>query len=558
MYLKILVAGLITAAAAMAAPCPNILVILCDDLGYADVGFNGAEDIKTPHLDRLAEAGTICTSAYVAHPFCGPSRMGLMTGRYPHEYGGQFNHPPFQEGLTEYDGLGVPVEETLIAEVLQKAGYFTGAIGKWHLGTADYAHPNVRGFDEFYGFLGGGHMYFPEKYEPAYQRQKKKGIERINEYLHPLEYNGKAVTGKGYLTDELTGEAVRFVTEAAGKQNPFFLYLAYNAPHAPMEATPEDLAVFSDIENPKRRTYAAMVYAVDRGIARIVETLKKNGQLEDTLIIFLSDNGGKPSQGASNKPLRGRKGDTWEGGFRVPMMWYWPGKIPAGTVDFPVSSLDFYPTFAALAGGQIPPGKKLDGKNIFQALETRENPRKGEMIYAARHRSSYTDIAARRDEWKITKYGNQPWRLYKITEDPGEENDLAQQYPERVKEMVRTAKKWSTTHAEPLFFHAAGQRDSWAKFTMPNFDRDFVPAIGAPALAPPAHITDQPGRGSGIKLKKGDSTLEQYIAREKIKWASKGWKWDQDAVIDTFRQIDTNGDGIISGVEKKIYWSKEE
>gem|GEM_PF-2758148 len=226
-----------------AAERPNILVILCDDLGYADVGFNGAKDLKTPALDQLAAAGTVFRSAYVAHPFCGPSRMALLSGRYPHAFGGQFNHPPFHLGLTEYDDKGIPENETLISTVLQQAGYQTGAVGKWHLGTGPAFHPNRRGFDDFYGFLGGGHKYFPEHYVATYQRQKKAGKQRINEYLHPLKHNGAIVQPKGYLTDELSGEAVRFIDAAAKKSDqPFFLYLAYNAPHAPMEATAADKA----------------------------------------------------------------------------------------------------------------------------------------------------------------------------------------------------------------------------------------------------------------------------------------------------------------------------
>lgn len=565
MKYRLITCTLLFAATAVlaAAPRPNILIIMCDDLGYADVGFNGATDIRTPELDRLAAAGTVCTSAYVAHPFCGPSRMGLLSGRYPHEFGGQFNHPPYQEGLTEYDTLGIPQSETLISTVLQKAGYFTGAIGKWHLGIDKPFHPNNRGFDDFYGFLGGGHMYFPEKYTGIYARQKKNGVKRINEYVFPLEHNGQPVEPKGYLTDELSGEAVRFLNEAAARQQqPFFLYLCYNAPHAPMAATEADLAEFPEIGNAKRRTYAAMVYAVDRGVGRMVQTLKQNGQFDNTLILFLSDNGGKPSLGASNAPLRGRKGDTWEGGFRVPMFWHWPGKIPAQKVDFPVSSLDFYPTFTALAGGRIPPGKKLDGKNIFQGLEAGENPRKGDLIFSLRHRNSYSDVSVRRDDWKVVRYANQPWRLFNITADPGETRDLAAQYPERVKEMIQAAQQWSTTHTQPLWFHAAAARDAWTENHMPRFEKTFEPIIGAPALPPVKHITDEPAptntpsAPAGIHLKKGDSSREQFIAMEKAKWEKNGWPWNQERVEAMFEEVDVNRDGIASGLEKKNYWKK--
>ncbi|VGO20437.1 sulfatase-like hydrolase/transferase [Pontiella sulfatireligans] len=565
LHIIVLLAAALSSYAAAPSARPNILIVMCDDLGYADVGFNGAKDIRTPALDKLAAAGTVCTSAYVAHPFCGPSRMGLLSGRYPHEFGGQFNHPPFQEGLTEYDSLGIPEEETLISTVLQDAGYFTGAIGKWHLGIDKPFHPNTRGFDDFYGFLGGGHMYFPEKYAGIYERQNKAGVERINEYVLPLEHNGEQVTPKGYLTDELTGEAIRFIdTAAQKKKQPFFLYLAYNAPHSPMEASDEDLAVFSDIANPKRRTYAAMVYAVDRGVARIVDSLKKNGQYDNTLIIFLSDNGGKPSQGASNAPLRGQKGDTFEGGFRVPMFFHWPDNVPVQTFNHPVSALDFYPTFVQLAGTKLPKGKELDGKDIMADLKKGTSPRKGEMIYSMRHRNSYSDVSARRDDWKVTRYGGQPWRLFNIDEDPGENNDLATQHPERVQEMVKKAEGWSGTHVQPLWFHAGQARDEWKKNNMPRFDKTFSPDIGAPSLAPVKYITEQsaapkaamPSAPAGVKLKKGDSTKEMFVAQEKAKWDKNGWNWDLSKVETLFSTIDANGDGIASGQEKKAYWAK--
>ena len=189
---------------------PNIVLILCDDLGYADVGFNGSTDITTPALDQLAKDGTIFTSAYVAHPFCGPSRMGLMSGRYPHKIGTPYNLPPTGKGIGEYKRQGIPTSETLVSTTLQKAGYFTGAIGKWHMGFDPQYHPNARGFDDFYGFLGGGHMYFPERYGPIYERQSKKGITEFNEYIVPLEQNGKQVKETEYMTDALSREAVRF------------------------------------------------------------------------------------------------------------------------------------------------------------------------------------------------------------------------------------------------------------------------------------------------------------------------------------------------------------
>ncbi|SMP41429.1 Arylsulfatase A [Neorhodopirellula lusitana] len=558
----------LTASAAFAdtPPRPNIVVIMCDDLGYSDVGFSGAPDIRTPNLDSLAKAGTICTSGYVAHPFCGPSRMGMMSGRYPHAFGGQYNLPPAHAGMEDYNKLGIPIEETTISTVLQNAGYHTGAIGKWHLGEeADY-HPNNRGFDDFYGFLGGGHNYFPEQYAPAYQRQSQAGKTNINDYLLPLQHNGKKTTEDEYLTDALSKHAVRFIDEASANDAPFFLYLAYNAPHAPMEAKEEDLAANSHIKNKKRRVVAGMMTAVDRGVGLVTETLKKHGEFDNTLVVFLSDNGGKSVFGSSNAPFRGVKGDSWEGGFRVPMFFHWPNKIPAQSFDYPVSALDFYPTFASLAGVEIPPGKKLDGKNILANMAGGTNPRENDVIFSMRHRAGYSDVSARRGDWKAVRFANQPWRLFNITEDLGELNDLASSNPERLEELISAAEKWSQTHTTPLFFDSPGARDKWYEADMPNFDQTFQIKVGAPPLKPVSHVTDNDVADpvakaplmtkSGVKLKRGDSTLEHFIALEKAKWEKNGWTWNKTKVEELFNQIDTDQDGIASGKEKKAHWAK--
>ena len=266
-------------AAETASDRPNILVILCDDLGYADVGFNGSRDIRTPNLDRLAHNGMKFTSAYVVHPFCGPSRMALMTGRYPHLIGAPFNLPNSADSIERYNRQGVPVSEPLISSTLKSAGYFTGAIGKWHMGIDPQFHPNNRGFDEFYGFLGGGHDYFPDRFQPAYERQRKLGKLPINEYLLPLEHNSQEVDETDYITDALSREAVTFVTTAATKDTPFFLYLAYNAPHSPLQAKEEDMAFYANIKDNKRGTYAGMVHAVDRGVGQVVEALNATGAI---------------------------------------------------------------------------------------------------------------------------------------------------------------------------------------------------------------------------------------------------------------------------------------
>lgn len=453
---------------------PNIVVILCDDLGYSDVGFNGSTDIKTPKLDELAKGGTIFTSAYVPHPFCGPSRMGMMTGRYPHEFGAPFNLPNSGDGIEEYNQQGVDVRETLISKVLQNAGYTTGAVGKWHMGIQQEFHPNTRGFDDFYGFLGGGHDYFPSNYRPKYERQLKAGNQHINDYLLPLEHNGKDVEETEYITDALSREAVRFVSEAGSKEQPFFLYLAYNAPHTPLQARDEDLEVFSSIKEKDRRTYAAMVYAVDRGVGQLVEALESNGHLENTLIVFLSDNGGQLRSGATNHPLKGGKGDSYEGGFRVPMFFHWPAQVAAGEkYQHPVSALDFYPTFANLAKAEIPEGKHLDGKDMWPALQAGESARPGESIVALRHRNGYSDVAVRRDQWKACRAFKQKWKLHNLDEDISEQRDLSDKHPELLRSLIVEAETWAKNLPKPLWFHAADARDEWHRSGMPNYEGTF-------------------------------------------------------------------------------------
>ncbi|GAB5561408.1 MAG: hypothetical protein SynsKO_30550 [Synoicihabitans sp.] len=454
---------------------PNIVLILCDDLGYADVGFNGSPDIKTPRLDALASGGVTFKSAYVAHPFCGPSRMSLMTGRYPHAMGTPFNLPNSGHGIEAYNRLGVPVSEKLISSVLQDAGYYTGAIGKWHMGITRPYHPNTRGFDDYYGFLGGGHRYFPEQFKPAYAAEVAKGTKHINEYLLPLERNGVAVDETDYITDALSREAARFVREAHGKEKPFFLYLAYNAPHSPLEAKDEDLALYAHIKDRKRRIFAAMVHAVDRGVGELVDALEETNTLENTLIVFLSDNGGKLELGANNGPLREGKGSAFEGGFRVPMFFHWPKGLPRGrTFEYPVTSLDFYPTFAALGHASVPPEKQLDGRNIIPGVVANRDTRSGEMIYVLRHRKAYHDVGGRIDDWKVSRVGQSAWRLFNLAEDIGEHVDLSAQHPRRVARMVKQLERWTHTYAEPQWFHIWAEGEEWRADGMPRYDETFL------------------------------------------------------------------------------------
>ena len=450
---------------------PNIMVILCDDLGYADVGFNRSKDILTPELDKLAHNGTIFKAAYVAHPFCGPSRAALMTGRYPHTIHSQFNLPRKNRN----NGQGISTDEKFISKVLQESGYLTGIVGKWHLGTVAQYHPNNRGFDDFYGFLGGGHNYFPHQYLPKYDQQKSDGVEDIWEYLVPLEHNGTEERTDEYLTDALSHGAIRFVEKAAQDDKPFFLYLAYNAPHVPLEAKAEDLEKYSFIEDEKRRTYAAMVHAVDRGVGEVVQALKQTDQFDNTLIIFLSDNGGKLGiGGANNYPLREGKGSTCEGGYRVPMFFHWPAKVPVGKAfEHPITAIDFYPTFANLANAEIPGDKIFDGKDIMSNVLDGSAPHDNEIIYVLRHRTGYSDVGLRRNEWKALRINEEPWKLYDIDADIAEEFDLSEEHPEILEELVKAGKDWSNSHVQPDWWHDEQTESEWKRDQMPRFEETF-------------------------------------------------------------------------------------
>lgn len=338
---------------------PNIIIILADDLGYADVGFNGCKDIPTPNIDRIAANGVTCTRGYVSYAVCGPSRAGLITGRYRDKFG--FARNPL---LAPNDlEMGLPLNQKTIADFLHGQHYVTGAIGKWHLGAHQLLRPNKRGFDEFFGFLSGGHKYLPEEWTLDDLSQAKA---QYDGYKTKLLRNNTRIEEKEYITDAFSREAVSFVERHQKK--PFFLYLAYNAPHAPLEATEKYLKRFEHIKNPKRRIYAAMVSAMDDGIGMLLNKLEQLKLDRNTLVFFLSDNGGPiHANGSDNTPLRGQKGDLFEGGIHVPFAIQWKDHLPAGiSYDKPVISLDIFATAAGLLNAQ--PSNMLDGVNLIPFL----------------------------------------------------------------------------------------------------------------------------------------------------------------------------------------------
>ncbi len=419
---------------------PNILIILADDLGYADVGFQGCRDIPTPHIDSLAKNGIRCTNGYVSGPYCSPTRAGLMTGRYQTRFGHEFNPGNGPQA-------GLPLSETTIADRLKAAGYVTGWVGKWHLGSAAKFHPHRRGFDETFGFLGGAHAYFPGRGAPIY-----RGSEVVGE--------------KKYLTDAFAREAVAFIDRH--RSQPFFLYLAFNAVHTPMQATDDRLQKFPAIADKTRRTYDAMTLAMDEAVGRVLDKLRSAGLEEETLIFFFSDNGGPTMQGTTingsrNTPLRGSKRTTLEGGIRVPFAVQWKGKLPAGKVyERPLIQLDILPTALAAAGAEVKPEWQLDGVNLLPYLTGKNQ--------AAPHETLYwrlgEQMAIRHGDWKLVRYdsavdsgaksiGNKsvvtPLRLYNLAQDIGEKNDRSTQEPAKLKELEALWQRWSAQQARPLW-----------------------------------------------------------------------------------------------------------
>ncbi len=410
---------------------PNILLIVSDDQGYADVGFQGCKDIPTPHLDRLAREGLHCTSGYVSHPFCSPTRAGLMTGRYQHRFGHQNN--PFYNPNDHKEGL--PLSEKLLPEFLGKAGYRTGWIGKWHLGAAPEFRPENRGFAETYGFIGGGHKFL----------NWKENVK--SEYTVPIERNGKPEAVTEHLTTALGKEAADFVKRHRGE--PWFLYLAFNAPHQPNEPTEERLERFASIENRTRRAYAAQVSLMDDAIGEALEALRASDQEKDTLVFFFSDNGGPITKnGSSNDPLRGAKGDVYEGGVRVPFVVKWPAKLPSGqTYDLPVSSLDVFATSLAVAGAEMPTDRKYDSVNLIPYLSGEKKEAPHDALFWRRGPS----LAVREGDSKLVRQGPNQRALYHLPSDLGEKTDIKADHSDLVTRLAAELEAWDGEMIPPAF-----------------------------------------------------------------------------------------------------------
>lgn len=412
---------------------PNVVIFLADDMGYADAGFTGAKDINTPNLDALAEAGVVFSQGYATHAFSGPSRAGLLSGRYQQRFG--FEENPAYDPANDY--LGIDVNEVLFPARMQEAGYTTGGVGKWHLGAALPFHPNNRGFDYFYGFLTGGHDYFTIDLSAPIAEA----------YKQPLIENNQPAVFEGYLTDALSAKAVEFVDNNADK--PFFLYVAYNAPHMPLQAPEEDIARYSHIKNKKRRTYAAMVDVMDRGIGTVVESLKRNGLYENTIIFFMSDNGGPQGQGYSahngsdNGEFRGGKGQYYEGGIHIPFMACWPAKIKPGTrYDYPVNTLDVSRTAVELSGGDPMSSNPMDGVNLIPFVTGENNGAAHEAIYWKEDDGEKWAVLTSDGVKYVQSKPEYTPELYFLRDDVSEKNDKVNENKKLAKGMRDMWIKW--------------------------------------------------------------------------------------------------------------------
>ncbi len=428
----------ITRTASNEAPSyeqPNIVILLADDLGWADLGFRGS-DIETPNIDRLATEGVHLERFYV-QPICTPTRSALMTARDPMKLGSIYaGFQPWQDG-------GVSPEEHFMPESFQAAGYQTAMIGKWHLGRGtEPLAPNSRGFDHFFGHLNTQIDYYEHSVAGGYDFQE----------------NGTSVLREErYATDVHGEEAARYLTDIRDPEKPFFLYVPFLAPHSPMQAPEELEDKYKHRRNlpTTKRTYAAMVDSLDQAVGDVLDALDEQGLAENTIVFFFSDNGGLEAFGADNGPYRGGKLETFEGGVRVGGIMRWPGQIKAGSnSDAIISVLDVMPSLAAAANIKLGNTKKLDGQNRWKAMQGQEGGRDGDLYFASNSPMfNRYHVSVMESRWKLvqiidhqqtsTKVDN---FLFDILTDPSEEINLAEQKPADVKRLAEKIRKWRSQH----------------------------------------------------------------------------------------------------------------
>ncbi len=406
---------------------PNIVSIVGDDCGYNEFSFQGGS-IPTPRIDSIASGGVTITQGYVSAAVCAPSRAGLLTGRYQQRFGFLGNLP-----MKRLDVEGIPLDEPMLPELLRTAGYRNIAIGKWHLGWGPQFHPCERGFENFYGFLHGSRSYFPIAHPPS---QTALMLDR--EPAGPEEFK--------YITDEFGKRAAGYIDRC--KDKPFFIYVAFNATHSPNDALPEDLAAANG------KVVPAMTIALDRAVGSVLDALERNHLADNTLVVFISDNGGVEKH--NNKPLRGYKRDMYEGGIRVPFVLRWPNVLPAGaTYTHPVISLDIFTTSLAAAGVDSPTHAPLDGINLIPYLTGEENSPPHQTLFW-----TYGDTWAVRDgDFKLVlnrKHDGLP-ELFDLAKDVSEKDDLASQKPEVVQRLQHLFQEWNAQNKTSLWGKDTGE-----------------------------------------------------------------------------------------------------
>ncbi|MBA4065980.1 MAG: sulfatase [Isosphaera sp.] len=439
-------AVLLAAGQVRAAGKPNVIVLFTDDQGYADISAHGCKDYQTPHLDSLAKNGVRCSAGYVSQCQCSPSRAGMLTGRHQSRFGHEENPPA--EAVPKY---GLPDDQKTIADHLKAAGYATGHVGKWHLGTHSSKDPTARGFAESVSVEA---TFDTEEKHQAFNAARKSefGTRGVPVKYNAFTRNGKHEKVSKYIADALADEVVSYIDRH--KAEPFFLYWAHVFPHVPQVADEKYLKRVEHIKDDARRTYAAMMLAVDDGVGRMLAELRKHGLEENTLIFYMSDNGG-PSDGrlpCFNTPFRGNKGGLLEGGIRVPYFVQWKGTLPAGKeYDRPVSTLDILPTALAAAGAKPPADRALDGVNLLPFLkgEATGDPH-AQLFWRYLRRDMF---AVRDGDWKLVKLKgkNEKPELYDLKADPGEATDLAAKHPDKVKALQAAYDAWAKDLPKPLW-----------------------------------------------------------------------------------------------------------
>ena len=516
-----------------------MVLIYSDDQGWGDVGYHGYEDVMTPNIDRLAAGGTQFSQGYVCASVCGPSRAGFLTGVYQQRMGVYGN----------YDKGGVPTSQPLLFEMLKRQGYSCGVVGKWHVGMERKEYwPNSRGVDFFYGFLSGSHDYRESTTDPDFPNKSQRPICRNTDIEPPIQ------DSDGYLTDMFTKEAVQFIEQAGDE--PFCLYLAYNAVHAPWQVPDSYLERVQHLDtHDERKLFAAMVLAMDDGVGAVMDALKKKGVEDDTLVFFISDNGSPRGQGiaqprqktrgtttmSSPGPFNGFKGDTYEGGTRVPFVMYWPGRIPAGrTYSHPVINLDMAATVMARCGVSRPwKGHTFDGVDLMGFITGKrpadEPPH--DVLYWRRGE----DYAIYKGGWKLAfndQSGPQTIRLFNLAGDPGEYNDLSAGNPEKAQALQDMFDAWDSRLADNQSGnnpknrntgYASGKRLSVAEFNA---------GVTGDRLAKTKQSSKVRGR-----------TLEDQLTLSRANAKNKGKKFDAEQTARWFNAKDLNKDGVLDEKE---------